>query len=108
MEDDIAAVRRAVTSLARTKHVRRYGAALRSRLVALVRTHPEVSIGTIARRLGMAPQTLARIVASADSALVPVRIASAEACKLRVHGPCGLVVEGLDVAQLATLLRALA
>lgn len=110
MEDDIAAARRAVTALADTKQERRYGAGLRARLVALVRSHPELGVGALARRLDMAPQTLARIVASAEGTLVPVRIVpvgSAQRSEVRVHGPCGLVVEGLDVTALAALLRAL-
>ena len=111
MHDDIATLRRAILALDATKQRRRYPAALRARLVALVRAHPERSVVSLARALDMAPQTLAWTVAAASSAtaLVPVRIVEdpVERAEVRVHGPRGIVVEGLDVVGVAALIRAL-
>ena len=109
MHDDFATLRRAVLALASTKQRRRYPAALCTRLLSFVRAHPERSVVALARSLDMAPQTLARIVASSSMALVPVRIIEdvPEHADVRVHGPRGIVVEGLDVAGVAALIKAL-
>lgn len=110
MDQDIASARRAIAALAPTKYERRYPAALRGRLAALVRAHPEHGLTGIARRLDMAPQTLAKIVAGVGPALVPVRIipeAVPRPAGIRVLAPHGLVIEGLDVAGVAELMRAL-
>lgn len=109
MHDNLATLRPAIIALATSKQRRRYPAALRARLVAFVRAHPERSVGSLARSLDVAPQTLARIVASTSTALVPVRIVEddAEVADLRVHGPRGIVVEGLDVEGVAALIKAL-
>ena len=107
--NDITSTRRAIASLARSKYVRRYPAALRARLVAVVRAHPEKSVASLARALDMAPQTLERIVAEMPAALVPVRVIAKPAASsgLVIRGPRGLVVEGLDVHGVADLIRAL-
>lgn len=109
MHNDLASLRRAILALHATKQRRRYPSKLRARLVALVRAHPERSVVSLARALDMAPQTLTRIVASTSTALVPVRIIEdhLERDAVRVQGPRGIVVEGLDVAGVAALIRAL-
>ena len=111
MHDDLASLRRAISALQTTKQRRRYPAALRARLTSFVRSHPERSIRSIARALDVAPQTLARIAAAAAPVLVPVRIVDdAPAAGVRVHvrGPRGIVIEGLDLAGVAALIRELA
>jgi len=107
--DDISTTRRAIVALSPSKHLRRYPPALRGQLAAVARAHPELSLSSLARRLDMAQQTLTRMVASAPAAFVPVRVVGERTCgaPLRVHGPRGLVVEGLDVAGVAELVRAL-
>lgn len=109
MHNDLSSLRRAILALDATKQRRRYPATLRTRLGALVRAHPERSVVSLARALDMAPQTLARIVASTSTALVPVRVVEdpVERAVVRVRGPRGIVVEGLDVAGVAALVRAL-
>ena len=107
--NDIPSIRRAIALLAPTKRDRRYPPKLRARLIALVREHPEQSIGSLARALDMAPQTLERIAAGAHTSLVPVQIVERRDARsaLIVRGPRGIVVEGLDVDRLADLIRAL-
>jgi hypothetical protein len=47
-------------------------------------------------------------VKEAPAVFVPVRIVGdAERASLRVHGPRGIVVQGLDIAGVADLVRAL-
>jgi transposase-like protein len=107
--DELTSVRRAIASLANKKHRRRYPAALRARLIALVRAHTERSMPSLARALDMAPQTLERITAGARAPLVPVRVVAEPRANsaLVVRGPRGIVVEGLDVVGVAELIRAL-
>ena len=106
---DIESVRAAIALLGSNKRLRRYAAPLRARLVALVRTHGETSVAALAKALDMAPQTLERIVAGSRASLVPVRVTAKPAAisTLVVRGPCGIVVEGLDVTGVAELIRAL-
>jgi len=108
-DNDIDAARRSVAALAPSKHLRRYPAELRAQLARLVRAHPERTLGSIATAIDMAPKTLERIVAAAAPAgvIVPVRVAPHESKPLRVHGPHGLIIEGLDIDGVAQLLRAL-
>ena len=109
MHADLASLRRAVLALDTTKQRRRYPALLRGRLAAFVRAHPEQTVASLARSLDMAPQTLERVVGSTSTALVPVRVVDdpSERAELRVHGPRGIVVEGLDVGGVASLIKAL-
>ena len=111
MHDDIASLRRAILALDSTKQRRRYPAPLRRRLVSLVRSHPERSVVSLARALDMAPQTLTRIVTSTPTspAFVAVRVVEdpVEPVDVRVRGPGGIVIEGLDIADVAALIRAL-
>src|SRR3982751_6648651 len=110
MHHDIDRLRRAVIALDATKQRRRYPAALQARLAAFVRANPERSVVSLARALDMAPQTLERFVASTTTALVPVRIVDdpiERAFDVRVRGPRGIVVEGLDVDGVAALIKAL-
>ena len=105
----ITSIRRAIALLAPTKRDRRYPPKLRARLIALVREHPEESIGSLARTLDMAPQTLERIAAGNRTSMLPVRIVDRPetSSALIVRGPCGIVVEGFEVDSLADLIRAL-
>jgi transposase len=107
--NDISSLRREIATLGTTKHLRRYSPALRARLIALVRAHPERGISSLARALDMAPQTLARIAGDARAAVVPVKLVEKHGARspLLVHGPGGIVVEGLDVNAVADLIRAL-
>ena len=111
MHDDITAARRAIAALApSSKYNRRYPAQLRARLLALVRAHAGERVGSLARSLDMAPQTLAGIASSLTStALVPVHIVEdpVEHGDVRVVGPRGIVVEGLGIDGVAALIRAL-
>lgn len=115
MPDDIDAARRSIAALATSKQLRRYPAELCAQLARLVRAHPERTVGSLAIAIDMAPKTLQRIVAGAARAgdvraglIVPVRVVAAdEGNSLRVHGPHGIVVEGLDVDGVAELIRAL-
>jgi hypothetical protein len=109
-KNDIATARRAIASLARLKYRRRYPAALRARLAAVVRAHPERGLASLAHDLDMAPQTLERIASSTRARLVPVRVLAGSAQRgagVVVHGPRGITVEGLDVLGVAELIRAL-
>ena len=108
-QNQISSLRHAISSLARNKYKRRYPPALRARLTALVRTHPERTIGSLASTLGMATQTLEKIVAEARAPIVPVEIIAEPKASsaLIVRGPRGIVVEGLDVDSVAELIRAL-
>jgi hypothetical protein len=74
-----------------------------------VRAHPELSVCSLARRLGMARLTLERILKAAPPPFVPVRVVgeSEQRAPLRVHGPRGIVVDGLDISGVAELVRAL-
>jgi hypothetical protein len=109
MNADLATLRRAVLALDTTKQRRRYPAPLRRRLAAFVRAHPEKSVASLARSLDMAPQTLEGFVGSASTALVPVRVVDDRSGRpeVRVHGPRGIVVEGLDIGGVASLIKAL-
>lgn len=102
-------MRRAIAGLASSKQRRRYPPALRARLVALMRAHPEHGIVSLAKSLGMAPQTLSRIASENGAPLVPVRVVAAPALRssLVVRGPNGIVVEGLDLDGVVMLIRAL-
>jgi transposase-like protein len=109
MTNDIARLRREIFLLDTCKQRRRYPAALRAKLARLVRARGS-PISTLARALGMAPQTLARIAAAEVPTLVPVRVVAetSAAQTMRVLGPRGVVIEGLDVAGVAALLKELA
>jgi transposase-like protein len=110
MHDDVATLRRAILALDATKQRRRYPPSLRARLASFVRAHPQRSTVSLARALDMAPQTLERIVATTVTAsLVPVRVVDDPVARaeVRVFGPRGIVVEGLDVGGVAALIKAL-
>ena len=110
MQDDLSTLRRAIAGLSMSKTQRRYPAELQRRIVSVVRQHPQLEMPVLARRLDMAPQTLTRILSSAGSVLVPVRVTNTDEqsrSAVVVRGPCGVVVEGLDVRGVAELFRAL-
>ena len=66
------------------------------------------SKAAIARELGVSGPTITRALKRPTRALVPVRVVSEPVSPVVVRGPCGVVVEGLDVAQVAKLMRELA
>lgn len=69
-----------------------------------------VAHAVVARELGVHPDTLRGwLRPSQDVALVPVRITESEAAaRPVVHGPRGLRIEGLALADIAEILRLLA
>lgn len=90
-----------------------YGRELRQLGVACAREGAErgVSRKRVAAALGVHPDTLRHWLATESpisTALVAVRVTREHQAALTVHGPCGVRVDGLDVAALAELLRALA
>ena len=108
-EKQITSLRRMIASLARNRYKRRYPPALRARLVAFVKAHPDQSMTTLATTLGMARQTLEKIAAEPRTAIVPVKVRAdpKASSALIIRGPRGIVVEGLDVAGAVELIRAL-
>ena len=112
MNNDIAAARLAIADLGPSKYLRRYSTELRRQLVQLVRAYPERSVSSIAAEVDVAWKTLDSFVRSAArvrGAMVPVQVVAERTPgeRLRVRGPHGIVVEGLDLEGLATLIRAL-
>ena len=72
------------------------------------------SRNAVAKELGLGYQTLTRVLKETpeDTATwLPVRVkpesSSSDTSSIRVHGPEGLVIEGLDIADVAELLRGL-
>jgi len=111
MQDNLSTLRRAIAGLSVSKSQRRYPPELQRRIVSVVRQHPQAEVPVLARRLGMAAQTLTRMLSSAAPVLVPVRVTADNAPRgsaVVVRGPGGVVVEGLDVHGVAELFRALA
>src|SRR3972149_4416997 len=74
MNDDVPTIRRAIAALSPSKTQRRYPEALSRRIAALARSHPGRGPSSLARRLDMAPQTLARVGARAKPVLGPGRV----------------------------------
>ena len=99
----------------------RYRAELRSRAMAYLRERERAgaTLTAVSRELGIRCQTLQRWLAAAErksrpeprAGFRPVTVglgsASGPARWVRILGPCGIRVEGLSVAELVTVLRAL-
>ena len=58
----------------------------------------------VARELGVSAPTISRALARQSRMFVPVRVVPEAAAPVIVRGPCGVVIEGLDVAGVAKLL----
>lgn len=90
---------------------RRYSPSLKARICGYARRQREAgeSIGRIAAQIGISEPTLTAWLRTAPSMLpVVVRPSAATAPTLRVLGPGGLVIEGLDLDQLAALIAKVA
>jgi transposase-like protein len=93
---------------------RRFPPELREELAAYVRERLAcgVSRAMVASELGVSAPTVSRLGARpAMQALVPVRIVGDHKrpqALVTVRGPCGLVIEGLDVVGVAALLKEVA
>ena len=94
---------------------RRYPATLRSKISAYSRERMAagVRLRAVAAEIGVSHPTLVRFVGASAAAIRRVRVSEAPATtdqvpqQVVVRGPCGVVVEGLDIAGAAALLRAL-
>jgi len=115
--EDLSTLRRAIEALSVNSYCRRYPAELRLRVAAHARRRMASgeSLWSVAASLGMGGTTLRRILAAGDErpeALLPVRVvdfspSSEASTPIVVRFGGDLAVEGLDVAGVASLLRAL-
>lgn len=104
MNDDIALVRRAIEALAPKPQLRRYAPAMRARIVALARAHPERTAWSLAHELGMTPALLSRMMREGErttATFKPVRVVE-ERRPLRA-----VVIDGIEVDELARLIRSM-
>lgn len=91
---------------------RRFPPALRDEMASYVRERLAhgASQAQVAAELGVSAPTVARLGArTATRALVPVRVVEPQEpprATVTVRGPYGFVIEGLDVAGVAALLKA--
>lgn len=112
-EQQAERIRRARTQHGKAGRGNPYPAWLRGEAIeyARVRAADGSSAAEISRELSLPGPTLARWGKAATGRFVPVMVEPAAAPVARatvvVHGPCGLRVEGLDLASLAALLREL-
>lgn len=111
-----AAIRRSVSALVSGPQ-RRYPPALLGRIEAYARARRAqgASNAQICREVGISAPTLVRLLTAEAGTLRRVRVAGDTAAEgmpasvsLTVRGPGGIVVEGLDVAGVAALVRELA
>jgi hypothetical protein len=88
---------------------RRFGAAAKTRIAAHVRERRAAGerLSAISTELGIPEETLSRWCRR-PSGFVTVEVQSQRASALVVRGPRGLVIEGLDLDQVAELVRRLA
>lgn len=116
MDRELVELRRAVSDLGPKRPGRRIPAALRVRLVALVRERQGAgaSLRDLADSLGLSTETLTRWMATRPAALergaerpLPVVVTSSPAAALTLVTPGGFRVEGLSVASVAELLARL-
>jgi len=117
--DELELLRREIQELSERKSMRRYPQKLREHIAAWARVQLArgVSPWQASRRLDLGQGTLQRILDEVDdegevtkTSLVPVRVVEDSAparTRVVVRGPCGIVVEGLGIAEVASLLRAL-
>lgn len=103
-------LRKAVEALGPVPQRRRFDADLRRRLSAHVqmRVASGEAIASVARSLDLAGPTVARLLRTSSS-LLPVRVAppTEPVGRITVRGPCGLLVEGFTIEDLAALIARL-
>jgi hypothetical protein len=111
IEDEARALREAIRELERPHPTTEIPRELRSRVLTFVSRAKTVGWGaaTVARAIGVSAGSIKNWRRDEKSlALVPVRLVPAvPGSTLRVVGPSGYRVEGLDVSTAALLLRAL-
>lgn len=111
IEDEARSLRDAIRDLDRPHPTTEIPRELRSRIMAFVSRAKAYGWGaaTVARAIGVSAGSIKNWRGDEKRlALVPVRIAAADVPgSLRVVGPSGYRVEGLDVSTTAMLLRAL-
>lgn len=113
LDSEARALRALVAALHPRKTQRRYAGPLRARLAAHI--HARVAAGdvldAIARSLDVSLPTVTKLAGRPASALVPVRVMSlppVPARSLTLRGPCGVVVEGLSLEDVAEMCARLA
>lgn len=113
LDSEARALRALVTALHPVKTQRRYGSALRTRLTAHI--HARVTAGeqldAIARTLDVSLPTVAKLAAKPASALMPIRVLPQPPPPTRtltLRGPCGVIVEGLTLDDVAEVCARLA
>jgi hypothetical protein len=110
---EAAAFKEAVRRAGRRGAGRRYPAEVRQRGAAYLaaRKAAGAPMSAVLRELGLRRDTLVRWIGpgepKARPRFVPVAVVE-EPAGIVVHGPCGVRVEGLDIAGVAELLRRLA
>lgn len=117
-----AALSAAFSQVSRRKTGTRYPKSLRTRALAYTRARQAegFSLQKIAAEISLAPHTLRHWLTASVSTIAPEPADSATFQRvellpsrsqpiptLRVHGPCGLIIDGLDLDSLADLLRRL-
>lgn len=108
-----AQLRAAIAALVPGGTERRYPGVLRARIAdyATMRLGQGASRAQVSAELGVSSPTLRRMVVERSPGLRLVRVTETvtppPATRLVVRGPAGVTIEGLDVAGVAVLLRAL-
>ena len=106
-------LRRAVEQLAMRGHAKRYPAELRKKLIGYIRSQrlAGVSVYQLGEQLGMSWRTVSRWTEDMSKRRGFKRVTVAEpeptSGGLTVQGRCGVRVEGLQLEQVAELLRRL-
>lgn len=117
MQDEGQRLRAAVQGLARHRTLRRYPPKLRERVTAHARRRlaEGASLSSVVRELDVSEPTLSRFLAreeagfAALSVVNDAQVAAPERDRrLTLRGPCGVVVEGLAVDEVARLVWMLA
>lgn len=113
LDSEARALRALVTALHPVKTQRRYAGTLRARLTSHI--HARVAAGddlnAIARSLDISLPTVTKFAARPLSPLVPVRVMPVPRLPtgaLTLRGPCGVVVEGLSLEDIADVCARLA
>jgi hypothetical protein len=107
-------LRAEILALSSVKQARRFGASLRRRVTTYARQRiaAGASLQRVCEELDISTPTLGRFLSAhgaADSGFVEVAIAEKPAIGgFVVRGPCGVLVEGLSLGDLAQLLKGLA
>ena len=102
---DATALRAEIASLHDVKQMRRYPPALRRRLRAFAKAHPDWTLTKMCDVLDVSPVTL-RGFLNEEPQLTPVVVAEEPPSELRVRLGC-VVVEGASTADVVAILRGL-